>query len=302
MMMPNIEIRGFNPDRLEELAKEQTQIYNEATSKLPEYAPAKVEDTITRFKRETFDQSRMFYAYEGEKLLGYSGLTGRNEQENRRGVGYPWLREGTPDIVRDQLYEAMETKCRQEGTALLRVYGSPRYPEQLNFFKSKKFKIEVEFLVHHKDLKTNEFKIPNKYIFRELKKEDLPVLEKVSQNDPKMKSPFIASDFEQYMNSTDYDAESIVIAEKNGSVVGFYGMFIPPDPDNEKVYFGGVAIHGDYQEIEPYLLMELENRAIKRGKKKFEITFFPDSPRLPFAKERGYILTEHSYQLDKRLD
>ena len=109
--MSRIEIKGFDPDRLEELAKEQTAIYNYGTSKLPEFIPAKVEDVIKRFKRENFDQNRMFYAYDGDKMVGYAGLTGRDEQQNLRGIGYPWLTEGTPEEVRDLLYEAMENKC-----------------------------------------------------------------------------------------------------------------------------------------------------------------------------------------------
>ncbi len=299
--MSNIIIKGFNPDRLEELAKEQTSIYNNAVSKLPDFEPAKVEDTIKRFKRGTFDQSRMFYAYEGEKLVGYSGLTGRDKELNLRSVGYPWLAEGTPNNVRDLLYEAMEAKCLKEGTSLLRVYGSPRYPEQLNFFRTKNFHTKVEFLVHQKDLKSNDFKIPEGYLFRNIKKEDLPVLEEVSRKDPKMKSPFIASDFEQFMDSSDYDSESIIVAEKDGVVIGYYALYIPKDQKNEKCFFAGVAIHGDYQEIESYLLMELENRALKRGKKKIEIIFYPDSPRLPFAKERGFKEIEHSFRLEKIL-
>ncbi|MFW9780496.1 MAG: hypothetical protein ACFFE8_16770 [Candidatus Heimdallarchaeota archaeon] len=300
--MSPIEIKGFDPDRLEELAEQQTKIYNEATSNLPEFEPAKVEDTKERFKRDTFDQTRMFYAYDGDKMVGYSGLSGRNKELNLRGVGYPWLTKGTPTSVRDQLYEAMESKCRHEGTSTLRLMGSPRYPEQLSFFKSKDFIITVEFLVHHKTIAFNDFEIPEGYIFRELRKEDLPVLEEVSRNDPKMKSPFVASDFEQWMNSSAYDPESIVVAEKDGDIVGFYAMGLPTDETNDKAYFGGVAISGLHQDIEHFLFMELENRAFKRGKKRFETTFFPDSPRLPSGKEWGFVQTEHTYRLEKKLE
>ncbi|MFW9853755.1 MAG: GNAT family N-acetyltransferase [Candidatus Thorarchaeota archaeon] len=300
--MSPIEIKGFDPDRLEELAEGQTKIFNDATSGLPEFEPAKVEDTVRRFQRETFDQSRMFYAYDGDRMVGYAGLSGKDKELNLRGVGYPWLTEGTPSSVRDQLYEAMETKCRDEGTSILRVFGSPRYPEQLNYFKSKDFQTMVEFLVHHKDMEFNEFEIPEGYTFRELRKEDLTVLEEVSRNDPKMKSPFVGSDYEQFMNSSDYDPESMVVAEKDGKAVGFYAMFLPNDENNDKAYFGGVAVSGDHQEIERLLFMELENRAFKRGKKRFETTFFPDSPRLPSGKEWGFIQTEQSYRLEKKLD
>ncbi len=116
-----------------------------------------------------------------------------------------------------------------------------------------------------------------------------------------MKSPFVASDFEQFMDSSDYDSESIVVAEKEGTVVGYYALYMPADPNLEKAYFAGVAVLGDHQEIEPYLFMELENRALKRGKKKVETTFYPDSPRLPQAKEWGFVQTEHSYRLEKHL-
>ncbi|MHA2371230.1 MAG: hypothetical protein ACXADX_20640 [Candidatus Hodarchaeales archaeon] len=71
--MSPIEIKRFDPNRLEELAKDQTAIYNTAIAKLPESFPAEVEDTIARFKKDTFDQSRMFYAYERDRMVGYIG-------------------------------------------------------------------------------------------------------------------------------------------------------------------------------------------------------------------------------------
>jgi hypothetical protein len=299
-MVP-IKIKGFDPDRLEELAKGQTEIYNAAIAKLPDTTPAEVEDTVTRFKREAFDQSRMFYAYEGDKMVGYAGLTGRDKEQNLRGVGYPWLTEGTDASVRDLLYEAMEKKCREEGTTLLRVFGSPNNPERLKFFKRKAFDVKHEFLVHEKVLTHNEYQLPEGYVFRPLKREDLPVLGEVSQNDPKMRTPFVASDYEQFMDSSDYDPESIIVTEKDGTVVGFYGVFITPDPKITRAYFGGAAVHGDHQEIEPYLIKEIENRALAKGKEKMDIAFYPDSPRLQHAKEHGYKQYSHSYQLDKTL-
>jgi hypothetical protein len=299
--MTSIEIRGFDPEQLEELAKTQTAIYNVEGTKLPEFVPAKVEDTIKRFKRKTFDQSRMFYAYKGDEMIGYVGLTGKDVKANSRGAGYPWLAEGADESVRDLLYDAMEKKCQDEGTQTLRVFGSPRYPKQLEFFKSKGFEIKIEYLVHQKELVHNVFEVPSGYTFRALKLEDLPILEEVSKNDPKMRTPFVASEFEQFMDSDDYDPDCIVVTEYNQKPVGYYGIYIPPDTAIEKSYFAGVAIHGDHQVIEPYLLMELENRALNKGKKIMEVTFYPDSPRLPSAKERNYIQIEHSYRLEKIL-
>ncbi len=299
--MTSVRIKGFDPNHLEELAKKQTEIYNAAIAELPESFPAKVEDTIARFKREAFDQSRMFYAYEGDRMVGYAGLTGRDKNQNSRGVGYPWLAEGTDPSVRDLLYESMQKKCQSEGTKVLRVFGSPNNPGKLEFFKSKGFDIKQEFLVHEKILKMNEYKLPLGYSFRPLKHEDLSVLEIVSQNDPKMKNPFVASDYEQFMQSSNYDPDTIIIAEKEGIVVGFYGVYIPPDPKSERAYFGGVAVHGNHQEIEPFLLKEVENIALAKGKVKMDVTFYPDSPRLPSAREEGYLLYKHSYQLEKKL-
>lgn len=299
--MTSIRIEGFDPNRLNELAKKQTEIYNAEIAKLPESIPAKVEDTIARFKRESFDRSRMFYAYEGDRMVGYSGLTGRDTKQNLRGVGYPWLTEGTDPSVRDLLYESMEKKCHNEGTKILRVFGSPNNPEKLDFFKSKGFEVKHEFLVHEKQLTRNDYNLPSGYLFRPLKREDLPILKEISQNDPKMKTPFVPSDYEQYMDSSDYDPDSIIVAEKEGVVVGFYGAYIPPDPKLERAYFGGAAVHGDYQEIEPYLMKEVENIALAKGKAKMDCTFYPDSPRLPYAKEQGYVQYNHSYLLEKSL-
>ena len=299
--MTTIKIKGFDPNRLEELAKEQTEIYNEATSTLPNYIPAKVEDTINRFKRKQFDQSRMFYAYDKDRMIAYSGLSGRDKERNSRNVGYPWLTKGTDPSVKDLLYDAMEKKCRDEGTKLLRRGGSPEYPEQLEFFKSKGFEVKIEYLVHEKVLTKNEYELPEGYIFREMKREDLLTLEEVSRKDPLMKSPFIATDYEQYMDSTDYDPENVIVVEKEGTVVGFYGIYVPPDPKMNRAYFGGAAVHGDHQVIEPYLIKEMENRALTKGKEKLDVTFFPDSPRLAPYREQGYKQYSHSFQLEKEL-
>ena len=67
--MPDIEIKRFDSNRLEELARDQARIYNYGSRGLPDYPPAKVEDVIKRFKRSAFDQSRMFYAFKGPKML-----------------------------------------------------------------------------------------------------------------------------------------------------------------------------------------------------------------------------------------
>ncbi len=299
--MTTIKIKGFDPNRLEELAKEQTEIYNVATAKLPNFVPAKVEDTINRFKRETFDQSRMFYAYEEDRMIGYSGLSGRDKERNSRNVGFPWLPEGTDPSVRDLLYEAMEKKCRDEGTKLLRRGGSPEYPEQLEFFKSKGFEVKIEYLVHEKVLTKNEDELPEGYSFRAMKREDLPTLEEVSRKDPLMKSPFVATDYEQYMDSTGYDPDNVIVAEKEGTLVGFFGIYVPPDSEIKRAYFGGAAVHGDHQAIEPFLIKEMENRALAKGKEKLDVTFFPDSPRLAPYKELGYKQYSHSFQLEKAL-
>ena len=149
-----------------------SKIYNQETSKLPNYTEAKVEDTIKRFKRETFDKTRMFYAYQDNEMVGYVGLTGKDVKQNLRSAGYPWLAEGTDEDVRDQLYEAMEKKVRDEGTKILRAFGSPQYPVQLKFFQDKDYKTKIEFLNLEKELKENQFDVPDGYVLRSIKKED----------------------------------------------------------------------------------------------------------------------------------
>ena len=299
--MADVKIRWFDPDKLDELAHLQTEIYNLSMKDSPEFLEAKVEDTIKRFKRESFDQSRMFYAYDGDKMVGYSGLTGKNQKENLRGVGYPHLRPGIDQSVRDLLYNQMEQKCHQEGTKYLRHFTSEDYPQHQTFFKDNGFSIKIEYLVHEKELHKNEFKLPEGYSFRELRKEDLPILEELSYKDPKMKSPFVASDYEAYLTSTDYDPSNVIVAQKDNEIIGFYGSFIPADSKIDKAYFAGVVIHKDHQHIESYLAMEIENRVIAKNKKIFETTYFPDSPRLPDAKKRGFIQTKHAYLLEKEL-
>ena len=300
--MSPIEIKGFDPARLEEIANDQTKLYNFSISKLPEFEPAKAEDTIKRFKREKFDQSRMFYAYDGNRMVGYVGLTGRDKEKNQRGAGYPWLAEATDPKVREQLFEAMLKKCKAEGLKTLNYFASPRYPEQLNFFKEKGFQTKVEFLGHSKKLKKNKYKLPPGYAFRELKRADLPIVETVSKNDPKIKSPFNAADFEQFqLSSSDYDPQSYIVAEKDGTIIGYFGIYVPKDSKNEKAYFSGVSVHKDHQNIEEFMMKEMENRALARGKKRVEMSFFPDSQRKPFYQKQGYKLVEQSYELHKAL-
>lgn len=299
--MSTIKIEGFDPEKLEDLAEKQTVIYNAENSKLPNYSEAKVENTIKRFKRKTFDQSRMFYAYAEDQMVGYVGLTGKDQTKNERGVGYPWLADGTDTSVRNLLYDAMEEKCRSEGTKTLRVYGSPQFPAQLDFFKSKDFTVKIEFIVLEKQLSHNDFELPAGYKFRAITREDAPLLEEISKKDPKMKSPIVASNLEQWIDSENFNSDNAAIAVYNGTVVGFYRTYFSADPKSEKVFFAGVAIHSDHQDIEQYLIKEMENRAIKDNKTIFQITTFPDSPRLPQAKENGFVQTSNNYLLNKEL-
>jgi L-amino acid N-acyltransferase YncA len=299
--MSPIEIRGFDPNRLEELAKEQTAIYNAAIAKFPNTTPADVENVIQRFKRDTFDQSRMFYAYDGDTMVGYAGLTGRDQEQNERGIGYPWLAEGTDLSVRDLLYEAMIKKCKDEGTQRLRGFGAPDFAEISDYFKAKGFKVVQEYLVHAKELVKNEIQLPSGYEIRNLEREDLEAVEEVSKNDPKMKSPFDASQYAQFMENTNYIPENSIVAEKDGEIVGYHAIFTPPDPKIKKAYFGGIAVHGDHQAIEPLLVKEGENRALEQGKETIDMTFYPDSPRLEPFRELGYKQYSHSFRLELEL-
>ncbi|MFQ5978799.1 MAG: hypothetical protein ACE5OZ_11785 [Candidatus Heimdallarchaeota archaeon] len=294
-----IEIKGFDPNRLEELAKQQTVIYNAAIADLPETFPAKVEDTIARFKRDTFDPSRMFYAFEGDQMVGYIGLSGKDEKLNERGIGYPWLVKGTDPSVQDLLFEAAERKTKEEGTKKLRAFGSANAPELMDFYKSKGYKVVIEFLRHEKKLQKSNIQLPPGYLIRTLKREDLPAVEEVSKNDPKMKSPFVAAEFEVTMDSSGYNPEMATVAEKDEKIVGYYGAFIPPDPTATRAYFGGIAVHGDHQEIEPILAREIENRVFEKGFKLMDITLYPDSPRLKPFQELGYKQYSHLYRLEK---
>ena len=153
--MNSIEIKRFDVNKLEQLAKDQTAIYNQAGKKIVDFEPATEEDVIKRFQRKEFDPLRMFYAFQGDKMIGYAGLTGRDKEKNHRGVGYPWLLKDVPVNVRDQLYEGMQKQCKDEGTKTMRGFASERNPEILNFYKSKGFEINQEFLVHQKQLIKN---------------------------------------------------------------------------------------------------------------------------------------------------
>ena len=297
----NVVIKRYDPAQLEQLAKDQTAIYNQGTAKMPEYPQAKVEDVINRFKRKEFDPLRMFYAYNGSTMIGYAGLSGKDKEKNLRSVGYPWLLKDVPNSVRDLLYDAMENQCKSEGTKTLRTMLLQKYPDLLNFFKARNFQTKLEFLIFEKELTKNVYKLPAGYTFRSLAKNDLSKLESLSRRDPKLKAPFNVSDMERFMNSSDYNPEFALVAEKAGTIVGFYSLTVFPDPKMTKVYFGGVATDPGNQEIELLLLMELENRALSHGKKTIEITFFPDSLRLPSAKERGFKQISSSYRLEKTL-
>ena len=154
------EIKRFNQQKLEELAQLQTEIYNKVNTKDPDFVPAKIEDVIKRFKKDKFDPNRMFYAYQGEKMIGYAGLTGKNVKMNLRGFGYPWILDDVDQKVRDLLYEAMEKQCLDEGTKNLEVqpivFQTPQYQKRLDFFLHKQFIIKNEFLILEKQLnKTN---------------------------------------------------------------------------------------------------------------------------------------------------
>ena len=297
----NVVIKRYDPTQLEQLAKNQVVIYNQAIPEMSDYIPAKVEDVINRFKRKEFDPLRMFYAYDGSRMIGYAGLTGKDKEQNLRSVGYPWLLKDVPNSVRDLLYDAMENQCRSEGTKTLHSFSSNKYPEFFNFFKAKNFQTKLEYLIFDKELTKNVYTLPEGYTLRSLHKEDLPTLESLSRRDPKLKAPFNVSDMERVMNSSDYNPEFALVAVKDDNIVGFYSLTVFPDPKMTKVYFGGVATDPGNQEIELLLLMELENRALSHGKKTIEITFFPDSLRLPSAKERGFKQIGTTYMLEKTL-
>ncbi|MHA2369490.1 MAG: GNAT family N-acetyltransferase, partial [Candidatus Hodarchaeales archaeon] len=157
----------------------------------------------------------------------------------------------------------------------------------------------IEFLRHEKKLQKKDIQLPPGYVIRTLKREDLPAVEEVSKNDPKMKSPFVAANFEAYMDSHAYVPEMATVAEKDDKIVGYYGAYIPPDSTATRAYFGGVAVHGDHQEIEPILAREIENRVLAKGFEVMDILLYPDSPRLKPFQEMGYKQYSQSYRLEK---
>lgn len=294
-----IEIKRFDNNNLEQLAKDQTAVYNEAIKDFKGIPPANEEDVIARFKRKEFDPLRMFYAFDNNKMIGYAGLTGRDKELNLRGVGYPWLVKEANVSIRELLYGAMEHQCESEGTKTMRTFTSDRFRSILDFFKEKNFTITQEFLVYQKELEKNHFSLPDGYTIRSLKREDLPKLEYISKRDPKMKTPFSSTDMGQFMDSKNYDPSQIVVAEKNGQVVAYFALNNFVDPISKTIFFGGATTDPNHQEIESILMMELENRAIEREMKLFNIAYYPDSLRLPLAKERGFKQIAKNFQLEK---
>ena len=103
------------------------------------------------------------------------------------------------------------------------------------------------------------------------------------------------------MNSPEYDPFYFVVADFEDEIVGIYGVNISPDAADKKAYFGGVVVHGKHNEIENYIIMDIENRALSKGKKIFQTMFYPDSKRLPYAKEHGFHQVRKSYHLEKNL-
>ncbi|HKZ40944.1 MAG TPA: hypothetical protein VJ044_08280, partial [Candidatus Hodarchaeales archaeon] len=278
---------------------EQTRIYNIATEGLSDYPPAKVEDVVKRFQRREFDQKRMFYAYDGNKMIGYVGLTGKDKETNSRWTGYPWLDKGADSQTRVLLFEELEKQCKEERLKILRAYATTKYSEQLEFFRSQGFQDKIEHQVYQKDLKPNKVRLPRGYSFRAVQKEDLPSLEEIAKLDQKMSGRFVPSDYEQYMANSDYDQETMIVAIKKDIVVGFNAMFVIPDPNDDRAQRIGVVVHPDHEIMEQLMILELENRAIDKKKKKMEITMRPDSKRLPLIKAWGYLLVNKAFQLEK---
>ncbi len=62
-----------------------------------------------------------------------------------------------------------------------------------------------------------------------------------------------------------------------------------------------MAVFDDNQESELFLLEDIENRSLTKGKEKIEIIFYSDSPCLTPFKEQGYKQYSYSYQLEKSL-
>ena len=299
--MDNIIIKSFDPNRLHELAKAQVKIYNQAIENFPDYFPTKVDDVVKRFQNPEFDPKRMYYAFNGETMIGYSGLSTRNQQYNSRTVGYPWLLKGVDPNVRNILYDAMEKQCKKERTRSMCVYVSERYIDIIEFFRSKNFHFSQDYIILEKKLSKNTFKKPDGYIFRSLKEKDIPMLETISLHDPSVKERFISSDWTQFMNFSEYSIDDVIVAEKDGKVVGFYALSIPSDEKKTKTYFAGVAVNKKDHIVESFLQMELENRAFERGKKTLEISYSPYSKRLPLAKEKGFEPVGITLKLEKFL-
>ena len=299
--MNSVVIKQFDSNQLTDIARSQTQIYNESIAQFPDYLPARVDEVVTRFRSKEFDHKRMFYAYEGSKMVGYAGLSSRDIKNNLRTVGYPWLVKETPSTVRNILYDSMEKQCRREGTKIMRTFVSENYPDIMEFFTSKNFTITQEFIKMEKILSKNEFKIPNGYKFRSLRRDDLPKLETIALHDRKLKYRFTPSDWNQFINLNEFNIDDTIVAEKDGKVVGFYSISISDDPSKTKAFIAAEAIDSQHQIIEPYLAMELENRAFERGKKSLETAFYIGSERLNLSKERGFQEMGINFRLDKFL-
>ena len=228
-MLNKIIIKPFDPNRLHDLVKAQVMIYNQAIENFPDYFPAKVEDVVKRFQRADFDPKRIFYAFDGDTMIGYASLSNRNLQYNSRTVGYPWLLKGVDRNVRNILYDAMEKQCKKERTRSMCIYVSERYIDMIEFFTSKNFQFAQDYIELEKKLAKQEYKKPKEYIFRSLKEKDILTLETISLHDPGVKERFISADWTQFMNFSEYNTDDVLVAEKDGKAAGFYALSIPTD-------------------------------------------------------------------------
>ncbi|WP_335872454.1 hypothetical protein [Bacillus sp. 2205SS5-2] len=117
----------------------QYQFWIERTKVLPFAWKPTLSPTVFR-QGASFHPKSRYFAFEGEKLVGYCSFTGSGDFVS---IGYPWVLPGYEGELQEELFQHVvefATSEEYEGKILAQRFRS-QWKKQIQFFESKGFEI-----------------------------------------------------------------------------------------------------------------------------------------------------------------
>lgn len=230
----NLTIRYFQNEKDIEL---QYAFWETVTAELPFAWKPTFSPKLFLHQKE-FDLKSRCFAFDGDRLVGHMGFTGKG---NFVSLGYPWVLEGYEGELQEEMYELIYSYASgpSYGGEVFAQRFRVQWKDQINFFLEKGFEITGRSPIYGREVHLVDKSDTNvRHSVQVQEGFDIEQFLSVAQDNPELTEEHIAF-YREYYQAVDFDfAVKCLDAEK---LVAYFGITIRHDTKYSEIIACTVA-------------------------------------------------------------